>query len=79
MNPETKSEKITLEGGPHHKKLAARPDKQHATLHIPVTSFARDAITMEPLADKPRSGYAVYQYWEERDAAFWSHNEWNQN
>lgn len=78
MNPETVSEKITLEGGPHNKKTAARPDKQHATLHIPVTGFVRDEDGM-PLNDKPRSGYAVYQYWEELNAAFWSHNEWNQN
>lgn len=78
MSPETVSEKITLEGGPLNKKTVARPDKQHATLHIPVTSFER-AEDGTALPDKPRSGYAVYQYWEERDAAFWSHNEWNQN
>lgn len=78
MNTETKSKKIPLHGGPHNKKLVPRPDKQHATLHIPVTGFERDEEGM-PLPDQPKTGYAIYQYWEEHNAAFWAHNEWASN
>lgn len=73
MHAETKAERIRLEGGPRHGSFVERPKLQHATIFEAISGPARiDGIPTNRLI----AGFAVYQYFEEYDRAFWSHNEW---